>query len=86
MWLFAIYICVECFVQFYKMDRGDKLCRLVKYAMSVAVPFLGVGIAHKLHYQPAFWVWLVPDFAVALFLWPTTYARFTGRFKNRVGD
>lgn len=86
MWLFAIYICVECFIQFYKMDRGDKFCRLAKYVTAVGVGFYGVVIAHAVIYQAAFWVWLLPDVAVALFLWPTTYARATGRFKNRIGD
>jgi hypothetical protein len=47
---------------------------------------MGVGIAYAVHYHPALWVWVVPDIAIALFLWPTTYARATGRFQNRIGD
>ena len=86
MWLFCIYICTECFIAFYKMDRGDKACRLGKYLASALVGCMGVGIAYAVHYHPALWVWVVPDIAIALFLWPTTYARATGRFQNRIGD
>ena len=86
MWLFAIYICIECFVAFYKMDRGDKFCRIAKYATSACVGMVGVGIAYVVVYTPVLWLWLVPDIAIALFMWPTTYARATGGFKNRIGD
>jgi hypothetical protein len=86
MWLFAIYICVECFIQFYKMDRGDKLCRLAKYFFSVCVGFAGVILTQLTQYVPFIWFWIIPDIAIALFLWPTTYARATGSFKNRIGD
>lgn len=85
-WLFAIYIAVECFLCFYRMDRGDRFCRLAKYVVAVVVPFFGLGMCYLQQGLEFIAWWLMPDLAIALFLWPTTYARFTGGFKNRIGD
>lgn len=85
-WLFAIYITIECFVAFYKMDVGDKLCRLAKYSCACSVGLMGVVINVLMFSNPICLFWLLPDIAISLFLWPTTYARFTGKFSNRIGD
>ncbi len=86
MWLFAIYISLECFVCFYKMHLGDKICRLAKYAFACLVGLVGVCLHYILAGHSFVWVWIIPNLAIALFLWPTTYARFTGKFNNRIGD
>lgn len=93
-WLFAIYIFTECSICWDRMNRGDRFCRLAKYSMASLVPFIGVGLCYTLPLiMPDIsfigWclaLWIIPDLAIALFLWPTTYARFTGGFKNRIGD
>lgn len=84
--LFWLYIVTECFICFWRMHRGDKLCRLAKYVMACVVPSAGICIflLCKVKFMAA--LWLIPDIALALFFWPTTYARFTGGFKNRIGD
>jgi len=84
--LFAIYITLECFAAFYKMHLGDKICRLGKYGMAMLVGLLGVCFNAVLQADVVCLIWLVPDLAISLWLWPTTYARFTGQFKNRIGD
>jgi hypothetical protein len=86
MWLFAIYITIETFVQFSKMDKGDKVCRLFKYISYMLVALIGAGIGFVYKVEDIMWVWLAPNAAIALTLWPTTYARATGQFKNRIGD
>lgn len=76
------------------MNHGDRFCRLAKYITACVVPFVGVGLCYVLPLvMPKIpflnWFlsfWLIPDLALSLFLWPTTYARFTGGFKNRIGD
>jgi len=85
-WLFAVYITTECFLCFYRMDRGDKFCRLFKYVLAVSVPFFGLAMCYLQPNMPHKMDWLLADLSIALFLWPTTYARFTGGFKNRIGD
>lgn len=83
---FAIYIIIEAFLCYYRMHKGDVLCRLLKYTAAAVVPCIGIGFyVFKFSSEVVTW-WLVPDFAIALFFWPTTYARFTGGFKNRIGD
>lgn len=86
MWGFAIYITLECFVAFWRMHQGDKFCRLAKYGMACATGLMGVALHYLLSAHAVVWLWLLPNLSIALFLWPTTYARFTGEFKNRVGD
>jgi hypothetical protein len=86
MWALGVYIALECFVSFYKMHHGDKFCRLAKYGFALATGLLGVALHYALSGHAVVWLWLVPNLAVALFLWPTTNARFTGGFKNRIGD
>lgn len=93
-WLFAIYIAVECFICFDRMNRGDRFCRMAKYTIAVIVPFIGLALCYilpliipiKIIVNLALAIWLIPSLAISLFLWPTTYARFTGGFKNRIGD
>lgn len=85
-WLFAIYITIECFAAFYKMHLGDKLCRLAKYGFACSVGLLGVIFNVGMNSNPICLIWLIPNIAISLFLWPTTYARFTGKFRNRIGD
>lgn len=84
-WLFTFYISAECFAAFWRMDGGDKFCRLAKYLIALTVPIVGLVVVYIKPNCILGW-WLLPDVAVALFLWPTTYARFTGGFKNRIGD
>lgn len=84
--LFAVYIVTEAFICFDRMHRGDRLCRLLKYGTSCVVPFIGIGLCAYKFDEVVLALWLVPDLAVSLFLWPTTYARFNGGFKNRIGD
>ncbi len=84
--VFALYITLECFAAFYKMHLGDKLCRLAKYSAACLVGLLGVVFNVQMQSNPVCLIWLIPDTAIALFLWPTTYARLTGQFKNRIGD
>lgn len=84
--LFAVYIITESFICFYRMHRGDRFCRLLKYGAAAVVPFIGIGL-YVYKFDPlVLALWLVPDLAVSLFFWPTTYARFNGGFKNRIGD
>jgi fatty acid desaturase len=85
-WFFAIYIATECFICFYRMHKGDKFCRLAKYFFALATALLALALHYLLNAHVAVWFWLVPNCAVALFLWPTTYARLTGQYKNRIGD
>lgn len=85
-WLFALYITLECFAAFYKMHLGDSICRMSKYGMAMLVGLLGVSFNTVLESDLICLIWLVPDIAISLWLWPTTYARFTGQFKNRIGD
>jgi hypothetical protein len=85
-WIFALYIGIECFVAFYKMHWGDKFCRLAKYSFACSVGLLGVVFNVLMLSNPICLIWLVPDIAISLFLWPTTYSRFAGKFENRMGD
>jgi len=84
--LFWVYIVIECCICFWRMHRGDKWCRLAKYVTAAVVPSMGVGIYLLCPFKILSALWLVPDLFVALFFWPTTYARFNGGFKNRIGD
>lgn len=81
-----LYIITECFICFWRMHRGDKVCRLAKYVLAAIVPSIGIGIYLFCPVKLMAALWLFADLAIALFFWPTTYARFTGGFKNRIGD
>ena len=83
---FSIYIITESFICFDRMHKGDVLCRLLKYTAAAVVPCIGISLYAFKFSKLVICLWLVPDLAVALFFWPTTYARFTGGFKNRIGD
>lgn len=82
-WMLGLFIVIESFCAFYKMDNGDKLCRILKYSLGMAVGLVGIWFAH---FDKVTWVWILAQSAIALYMWPTTYARFTGRFRNRVND
>lgn len=83
---FWLYIVTEAFICFWRMHLGDKTCRLLKYLVAAIVPCVGVGLYAFHTSKLIVALWVIPDLAVALFFWPTTYARFTGGFKNRIGD
>jgi hypothetical protein len=85
MWLLGIYISVEVFIVFYKMDGGDKVCRMAKYTGALLVAYTGIAIGYSTK-NPYEWVWLIPDLTVALFVWPATYARWKGRYQRRRED
>jgi hypothetical protein len=86
LWGFWVYITTESFICFWRMDNGDRLCRVLKYSLSALVPAIGLGLLYLKPDKVLIVLWLIPDVAIALFFWPTTYARFTGQFKNRIGD
>jgi len=81
----AVYIGVECFIAFYKMDRGDKFCRLAKYLAalisSVIVIYYCLRCPQKITLEV--FVFLITIF---LFIWPVMLYRFRGNYRNRIGD
>lgn len=84
--LLSLYIVTESFCCFYRMHRGDVFCRMAKYTFACITPLVGIGLLLYKQPQAMQIAWVIPDVAIALFFWPTTYARFTGGFKNRIGD
>jgi hypothetical protein len=81
----AIYIGVECFIAFYKMDRGDRFCRFAKYV--AALVSSAIVIYYSLHAPQKITIEvLVFLITIYLFIWPVMLYRFRGNYRNRIGD
>jgi hypothetical protein len=79
----GVFIILICIYMALPMDRGDRLCRVLKYGFTCACGFLAVAFALARLTIP---VMLISTFAVALFLWPTVLYFFRGEYRNRIGD
>jgi|GEM_PF-3239817 len=81
----AIYVGVECFIAFYKMDGGDKLCRLAKYVAALISSAIVVYWFFKAPNQITIPVFIMM-LAITLFIWPVMVYRWRGDYRNRIGD
>lgn len=83
MLVLGMWVTIETFIAAYKMDGGDKLCRVLKYLCTLvsALLCIWIGVNHK-----ADWFYLIFMLTIALFLWPVIVYRITGRYNNRIND
>lgn len=81
--LLGLWVIVESFIAADKMDKGDRLCRMMKYGATCAAGFQGVALGWL---NLANWTHAIFLIALGLFLWPTVLYRFRGEYRNRVND
>jgi len=81
----AIYVSIECFIAFYKMDRGDRLCRLAKYVTSLISSVIVIYWFFRAPNEITISVFVMM-LAITLFVWPVMIYRFRGDYRNRIGD
>lgn len=79
----GVFIIVICTYMAIQMDRGDRLCRFLKYGFTCASGGLALAFALA---KLTILAMLISTFALALFLWPTVLYWFRGEYRNRVGD
>jgi hypothetical protein len=72
-----------CIYMAMQMDKGDRLCRFLKYTATCASGALALSFALARLTMPAM---LITVFALVLFLWPTVYYFYRGEYRNRIGD
>lgn len=88
---FAIFIIIETFAAADQFDTGERLCRFLKYCMSLVSGILVLltqyfGGLHQINninlYDLTIWALLL---TLVLFFWPRVLARF-GFYNRRLGD
>lgn len=87
----SVFIIFESFAVADAFDGGDRLCRFLKYLMSLlsgicVVLYQWLGGNHLLYgYAMCDITILILLITLALFFWPRVLSRF-GLYKRRVGD
>lgn len=83
LFILGMYIAAESLQAAKLMDRGDRLCRLMKYLGTAIAGCYGMYIS-----VTSAWVWqdLIWAITLALWVWPKMLRRLGFRDRRRAGD